>query len=378
MCGDEKQAGPVFGQPHKKSLHSYELAIAASLMSAKPVQCLAARVSGFGFVSDWLPHAAKVFLLAGLPGGELQADSMSSARKGDGALSKPTPYTFLRLRSKCARYLQRCWQESSPVTEQGLWLQRTSHEHSTCRTWQFFGTTRDLRLDGVPTEQKTCLSIPEVQLPIIQITNLNSSQGAVVAERLDGSPPTKKNRAQSPAGLLPDLLKWKSCGSIPLVGGLSRGSLISSSLALKTLLLRAAQNSLSTAQFFPRGDIIQLIVWPNISYLSKVFLPQEDSDRVEEAPTVAGGGRQGRCVRARGQRTPPSTPGIRVPGSAPDARPSSVRRSGRTRRRPSPAKKKKKKKLARPCLPARSSSASAIRRNNRSMSPARPVGNNTL
>ncbi|KAJ8872668.1 hypothetical protein PR048_026279 [Dryococelus australis] len=45
--------------------------------------------------------------------------------------------------------------------------------------------------------------------------------GAVDAEWLACSPPTKANRAQSPAGS-PDFRKWESCQTMPLVGGSSR------------------------------------------------------------------------------------------------------------------------------------------------------------
>ncbi|KAJ8887974.1 hypothetical protein PR048_007459 [Dryococelus australis] len=44
-----------------------------------------------------------------------------------------------------------------------------------------------------------------------------------VAERLARSPPTKADRAQSPAGST-DFRKWESCRTMPLVGGFSRGS----------------------------------------------------------------------------------------------------------------------------------------------------------
>ncbi|KAJ8881988.1 hypothetical protein PR048_018476 [Dryococelus australis] len=49
--------------------------------------------------------------------------------------------------------------------------------------------------------------------------------GAAVAERLDCSPPTKANRVRSPAGSLPDFRKWKSCRTMPLVGGVFLGDL---------------------------------------------------------------------------------------------------------------------------------------------------------
>ncbi|KAJ8895428.1 hypothetical protein PR048_000760 [Dryococelus australis] len=44
---------------------------------------------------------------------------------------------------------------------------------------------------------------------------------AFKSERLARSPPTKANRAQSPAGS-PDFRKWESCRTMPLVGGFSR------------------------------------------------------------------------------------------------------------------------------------------------------------
>ncbi|KAJ8866038.1 hypothetical protein PR048_033562 [Dryococelus australis] len=51
---------------------------------------------------------------------------------------------------------------------------------------------------------------------------------AVVAERLACLPPTRANRVQSPAGSLPDFRKWESRRRMPLVGGFSRGSPVSS------------------------------------------------------------------------------------------------------------------------------------------------------
>ncbi|KAJ8885902.1 hypothetical protein PR048_012108 [Dryococelus australis] len=74
---------------------------------------------------------------------------------------------------------------------------------------------------------------------------------ATVAERITSSPPTKANRVQSPAGS-PDLRKWESCQTMPLVGvfspthlhsGAPSYSLQSPSSALKPSLLRATQIS---------------------------------------------------------------------------------------------------------------------------------------
>ncbi|KAJ8866468.1 hypothetical protein PR048_032311 [Dryococelus australis] len=54
----------------------------------------------------------------------------------------------------------------------------------------------------------------------------DAAGSATVAERLTRSPPTKTNRVQSPAGS-PDFFKWESCRMMPLVGGSSRGSPVS-------------------------------------------------------------------------------------------------------------------------------------------------------
>ncbi|KAJ8895330.1 hypothetical protein PR048_000656 [Dryococelus australis] len=66
-----------------------------------------------------------------------------------------------------------------------------------------------------------------------RVASLNSNKydfsiyrGATVAERLARWPPTKANRAQSPAGS-PDFRKWESCWTMPLVGGFSRESPVS-------------------------------------------------------------------------------------------------------------------------------------------------------
>ncbi|KAJ8877790.1 hypothetical protein PR048_022246 [Dryococelus australis] len=58
------------------------------------------------------------------------------------------------------------------------------------------------------------------------LTGTLSRLGATVDEHLENSPPTKANRAQSPAGS-PDFRKWESCRTMPLVGEFSRGSPVS-------------------------------------------------------------------------------------------------------------------------------------------------------
>ncbi|KAJ8867883.1 hypothetical protein PR048_031688 [Dryococelus australis] len=60
------------------------------------------------------------------------------------------------------------------------------------------------------------------------------TQGAVVAERLACSPPTRANRAQSPAGSHPGFRMWESCRTMPLLGGFSWGSPVSPSLSFRS------------------------------------------------------------------------------------------------------------------------------------------------
>ncbi|KAJ8874048.1 hypothetical protein PR048_024888 [Dryococelus australis] len=59
--------------------------------------------------------------------------------------------------------------------------------------------------------------------------------GAVVAERLACSPPTKANRVQSTAGPPPDFRMWETCWTMPLVSELSRGFPVSSALSFRRL-----------------------------------------------------------------------------------------------------------------------------------------------
>ncbi|KAJ8896132.1 hypothetical protein PR048_001475 [Dryococelus australis] len=51
--------------------------------------------------------------------------------------------------------------------------------------------------------------------------------GVVLAERLACSPPTKVNRARSPAGPLSDFRTWETCRTMPLAGGFPLGSTVS-------------------------------------------------------------------------------------------------------------------------------------------------------
>ncbi|KAJ8884595.1 hypothetical protein PR048_016452 [Dryococelus australis] len=54
--------------------------------------------------------------------------------------------------------------------------------------------------------------------------SVTNTAGAAVAERVACQPPITANQAQSPAGTLLHFRMWKSCRTIALVGGFSRGS----------------------------------------------------------------------------------------------------------------------------------------------------------
>ncbi|KAJ8874491.1 hypothetical protein PR048_025351 [Dryococelus australis] len=68
-----------------------------------------------------------------------------------------------------------------------------------------------------------------------------AARGATVAERLACSPPTKANRAQSPAGP-PDFHKWESCRTMPLVGESCRESPVSPAAVFNSITLIGSQD----------------------------------------------------------------------------------------------------------------------------------------
>ncbi|KAJ8883454.1 hypothetical protein PR048_015297 [Dryococelus australis] len=60
--------------------------------------------------------------------------------------------------------------------------------------------------------------------------------GETVVQWSDNSTPTKANRVRLPVGLFLDIRKWESCRTMPLVGGFSRGSPVSSVPCITALL----------------------------------------------------------------------------------------------------------------------------------------------
>ncbi|KAJ8895605.1 hypothetical protein PR048_000941 [Dryococelus australis] len=68
---------------------------------------------------------------------------------------------------------------------------------------------------------------------IVSLSFSRNTSGAAVAKRLEYSPPTKANRAQSLTRSLADFRKWESCRTMPLVGGFSRRSPVSPTIAFR-------------------------------------------------------------------------------------------------------------------------------------------------
>ncbi|KAJ8894977.1 hypothetical protein PR048_000285 [Dryococelus australis] len=119
----------------------------------------------------------------------------------------------------------------------------------------------------IPAPLHTHLASPSLAFKALVL------RGSAVAERLACPRPTKANQAQFLVGSLPDFRMWESCRTMPLVGGFSRGSLVSPALsfrpapyspqttssALKTSLLRATQiysltHSNNRTEDLPRRD----------------------------------------------------------------------------------------------------------------------------
>ncbi|KAJ8874514.1 hypothetical protein PR048_025374 [Dryococelus australis] len=120
------------------------------------------------------------------------------------------------------------------------------------------------------------------------------SAGSMVAEQLACSPPTKANHVQYLAGS-PDIRKWESCRTMPLVSGFYRGSPVSPapapyspktpSSALKTLLLRAAQIS-SLTLLLAAGEKDQVVCLLNhVSLEEDGYKSLEGNQLLRSPPT---------------------------------------------------------------------------------------------
>ncbi|KAJ8867565.1 hypothetical protein PR048_031367 [Dryococelus australis] len=67
----------------------------------------------------------------------------------------------------------------------------------------------------------------------VDFSSSYNSLGATMTERLACSSPTKAIRVQSPYWITPDFRMWESSRTIPLVGGISRGSPVSPALSFR-------------------------------------------------------------------------------------------------------------------------------------------------
>ncbi|KAJ8884405.1 hypothetical protein PR048_016262 [Dryococelus australis] len=106
-----------------------------------------------------------------------------------------------------------------PIRSYDIELRTTSEKRSTRREkWLTGGNSATASIRAVKSRGKT--GDPR--------ENLSTSEYPGVAQLVisPGSPPAKANRVQSPAGS-PDFRCWESCQTMPLVGGFSRGSLVS-------------------------------------------------------------------------------------------------------------------------------------------------------
>ncbi|KAJ8881420.1 hypothetical protein PR048_017901 [Dryococelus australis] len=98
-----------------------------------------------------------------------------------------------------------------------------------------FNCRTDLFIPWLPKLPNITLLLKDLGLNPAQLCNClyPHADGAAVVERLDCSPPTKANQAQSPAGSHPSFRKCESCRTMPLVSGFSRGSPVSPALVMR-------------------------------------------------------------------------------------------------------------------------------------------------
>ncbi|KAJ8896246.1 hypothetical protein PR048_001589 [Dryococelus australis] len=71
--------------------------------------------------------------------------------------------------------------------------------------------------NGAIRRQRAGMALTNQCLDVIGCSHVFG--GGEVAEQLDCTPPTKANRAQSPAGPISDIRKWESCRTMPLIDG---------------------------------------------------------------------------------------------------------------------------------------------------------------
>ncbi|KAJ8897567.1 hypothetical protein PR048_002916 [Dryococelus australis] len=161
------------------------------------------------------------------------------AKIGERLLQKSNPVFSARMQGKL-------FEEGIVRASKSGHVCQLFHKHSLRLTKKYsalqWRTMENLRNNGVRARNFWSKFHTQIFLrqPVSQFSDLNchycycftSNQlGAEVAERLACSPPTKPNRAQSPAGSLPDFCTWESFPTMSLVGGFFRASPVSPALS---------------------------------------------------------------------------------------------------------------------------------------------------
>ncbi|KAJ8894733.1 hypothetical protein PR048_000040 [Dryococelus australis] len=164
-----------------------------------------------------------------------------------------------------------------PVRECGVSLE---HHSRSCWRWRYLVPGAVSRfIDGKTARQFSALRLEAMRVSMRHVSVAPSAptlvrlrcakflqpggqltkQGARVAERLTRSPPTKANWVQSPAGS-PDLRKWESCRTMPLVAEFSRGSPFSPAPSLQrrsifTSITLIGSQDLTSSRDCPRSQL---------------------------------------------------------------------------------------------------------------------------
>ncbi|KAJ8890001.1 hypothetical protein PR048_009506 [Dryococelus australis] len=135
-----------------------------------------------------------------------------------------------------------------------------------------------------------------------------SNTGVVVTERFDCSPPTEVNRVEFSAGSLPDFRKWESWRTMPLVGGFSRGSLVSPAFAFwrcsivtsfhprrlsRSLYFPVRIDDLALERYIPGGKIIRYGRAYSEQVISMADFDAGFRDRIQDASVIVVGAAAG-------------------------------------------------------------------------------------
>ncbi|KAJ8871681.1 hypothetical protein PR048_028008 [Dryococelus australis] len=125
----------------------------------------------------------------------------------------------------------------------------------------------------------------------------------IVQVKLDFSPPTNVNWVQSSAGSLPDFRKWELFRTMPLVGGFSRGSPVSPTLAFRRCFI------LTSSQYLVVESRPNLLTQHHVGLLGSAYPSEREREREAERlakhqPQAAGR----RANEYAGTPLPPAVP----------------------------------------------------------------------